>query len=101
MPRPRKHQEKAPVAQTMNVDPVMSYMGGGVRMLKDPMEGMKHRNTVSNIINTTTQGSQIRTAMKGIIETSVPPHKQSGLHKAKPTATPTALGMRHISGTTY
>ena len=100
MPRPRKH-EKAPAGQTMNVDPVMSYMGGGVRMLHSAMEGMNHKMPISNIINTTTEGSEIRTAMKGIIETSVPPHKQSGLHKAKPTATPHTLGMRHISGTTY
>ena len=89
---------------TMNIAPATMAMGlGGVKMLSNPSVGNYHDRKVgvSNIIQSTTEFPTVRTAMRGIIETSVPAHKQSGIHKASPTATPHALGMRHISGTTY
>ena len=89
---------------SMNIAPATMAMGlGGVKMLHNPSVGNYHDRHVgiSNIIQSTTEFPTVRTAMKGIIETSVPAHKQSGIHSAKPTATPHALGMRHISGTTY
>jgi len=91
------------VQSTLNVDPVMSYLGGGVKLLTNPSVGNYHNRNigVNNIIASTTEGAMNRTAMAGIIETSVPPHMSSGIHKAKATATQTALGMRHIPGSTY
>lgn len=99
----KKSHVKSDVQSTLNVDPIMSYLGGGVKMLTNPSVGNYHDRHigVGSIIASTTEGSMNRTAMRGIIETSVPPHMSSGLHKAKTTATPTALGMRHISGTSY
>ena len=89
---------------SMNIAPASMAIGlGGIKLLHDPSVGGSYNRQVgvSNIIQSTTEFPTVRTAMKGIIETSVPPHKQSGIHKAKPTATQHALGMRHISGTTY
>ena len=98
-----RHSKKAEANQTMNVDPVMSYMSGGAKLLTNPSVGGSYNRKVgiSNIIQSTTEFPIVRTSMKGIIETSVPAHKQSGIHKAAATATPTTLGMRHIPGTTY
>jgi hypothetical protein len=86
-----------------------NYVVGGLMgmgsnpILQDPsVGGNKNRQeTVHGIIESTTTFPGVREAMEGIIQTSVPEHKQSELMHSQPTKTKTALGMRHISGSKY
>lgn len=80
-------------------------VGGGANpLIMDPSVGGNPNRAVGipGILGLTTEFPTVRTAMaEGIIETSVPEHKKSGIHKAQPTATKSELGMRKIPGTTY
>ena len=81
-------------------------------IIHDPHEGKQRPMTIPGLIHNMTFSPEAREMMHGIIshpsrgEGSA--HKAEGkkgehlgLHKARPTATKTALGMRHIPGTTY
>lgn len=76
---------------------------GGNPILQDPSTGgnKNRKETREGIIESTTTFPTVRDAMEGIIQTSVPEHKQSELLPSAPTKTKTALGMRHLPGTRY
>ena len=78
--------------------------GGPASLLMNPSEGGNPNRAVGipGILGLTTEFPTVRSAMvDGIIETSVPEHKRSGIHSAQPTKTQYELGMAHIPGTKY
>jgi len=82
-------------------------------IIHDPHEGKQRPMTIPGLIHNMTFSANAQAMMHGLI--THPSSKESGMkgkkmegskgglgmHKAHPTSTKTALGMRHIPGTTY
>ena len=100
-----KHHSKMMPHKSADLNVVSLAVGGGAAgLIMNPSVGGNPERAVGipGILGLTTEFPTVRSAMMdGIIETSVPEHKQSGIHGAAPSKTQSELGMRKIPGTTY